>query len=104
MTLPNVEKAVLPEAKLTKYLLSTTHEDGKGKAGFFTSFGFSVDAWGELAKALLQHVMEHGIVTVEDTQFGTRYVAEGPMNAVDGRKPNLRSVGSSIQVETFLVL
>lgn len=36
MTLPHLENAVVPPEKLTKYLLSMTHEDGAGKAAFFS--------------------------------------------------------------------
>jgi hypothetical protein len=39
MKLPNCEQAVVAEAKITRYLLSETHEDGKHKAAFFTHFG-----------------------------------------------------------------
>ena len=28
----------------------------------------------------------------EDGPFGVRYVIEGPLTAVDGRRPNLRSI------------
>jgi hypothetical protein len=45
-----------------------------------------------LAQALLNHAAEHGIVKEEATPFGVRYVIEGPLNAADSRRPNLRSV------------
>jgi hypothetical protein len=92
MTLPHLENAVVSREKLTKYLLSATHEDGAGKAGFFLLFGFRSDNWEELATVLLDHVTQHGIVREEVTRFGTRYVSEGPMRAADWRRPNLRSV------------
>lgn len=92
MTLPYLENAVVPEKKLSHYLLSATHDDGAGKAKFFRLFGYGPDDWPAMATALLDHVREHGIVAEEGTTFGTRYVAEGPMNAADGRRPNLRSI------------
>ena len=55
MRLPNVENAEIPESKITKYLLSTTHRAGKSKASFFMQFGFNVDRWEALALALKQH-------------------------------------------------
>jgi len=45
-----------------------------------------------LAEALMNHVREHGIVKVAPSPYGVRYVAEGPIQAADGRKPNLRVV------------
>jgi len=41
MKLPNHEKAVVPKAKITDYLLSLSHRDGCSKAKFFMLFGFS---------------------------------------------------------------
>ena len=69
-----------------------THEAGAGKAAFFKSFGYDPDDWAELAGALLIHVADHGIVAEANTPFGTRFIAEGPLAARDGRRPNLRAV------------
>ncbi len=49
MKLPNVEQAILVEAKFTAYLLDETHQEGRGKALFFKHFGFSVTEWNVLA-------------------------------------------------------
>jgi hypothetical protein len=43
MKLPNNEEAYIAESKITKYLLSEIHEDGKYKAAFFRLFGFSME-------------------------------------------------------------
>lgn len=61
MKLPNVENAEIPQSKITKYLLSTTHRAGKSKASFFMQFGFDVDRWEALAVALKQHALENEI-------------------------------------------
>ena len=92
MKLPHLGKAFVPKAKLTEYLLSETHVDGRPKAEFFSLFGFGPDNWEELAKTLLSHAAEHDIVREEVTPFGNRYVIEGPLSAADGRRPNLRSI------------
>jgi hypothetical protein len=92
MNLPNVERAVVPMEKLTAYLLCDTHPDGAPKAEFFGLFGYGLGNWQDLARALLNHAAEHGIVKEEVTPFGVRYVIEGPLTAADGRRPNLRSV------------
>ncbi len=55
MKLPNAERAVVPSRKITHYLLSTAHRDGQHKAEFFSSFGFTIEAWEELAAALQNH-------------------------------------------------
>ncbi len=55
MKLPNAKGAVVPSRKITHYLLSIAHRDGQHKAEVFRSFGFKLEAWEELASALLNH-------------------------------------------------
>jgi hypothetical protein len=90
--LPNYQSATVPQEKITGYLLSATHRDGRHKAAFFTSFGFMPDSWQQLAAALLRHAADHEVAKEEDSPFGKRYVIEGIMKAPDGRTPLLRSV------------
>lgn len=92
MKLPHLENAIVPAAKITDYLLSATHRDGRHKAAFFTRFGFAVDDWETLAAALLRHATEHEVAKIETSPFGTRYVIEGELHAPDGRAPALRVV------------
>jgi hypothetical protein len=89
--LPGVEKAEISEAKVVKYLLSTTHRAGKSKAAFFMQFGFDPSRWGELAIALKQHAISNDVTREERTIFGTRYVIEGLLTAPDGRRLNVRT-------------
>ena len=92
MRLPNGQNAEIPQAKLTEYLLSPTHRDGRHKAEFFTRFGFSIAAWQDLAATLLQHALDHEVTKEEDAPFGKRYVIEDIIQAPDGRTPMLRAV------------
>jgi hypothetical protein len=92
MKLPNAERAVVPDRKITHYLLSTAHRDGQHKAEFFRSFGFKLEAWEELASALLNHARHHEVVESVPTPFGRNYVVEGPLPAPDGRTPKVRVV------------
>ena len=92
MRLPYGQNAEIPQAKLTEYLLSPTHRDGRHEAAFFTRFGFSMAAWQDLAATLRQHALDHEVTKEEDAPFGKRYVIEGIMQAPDGRAPMLRAV------------
>lgn len=92
MKIPNLDNAEVPEAKVSDYLLSITHPDGSGKAGFFTQFGFAPAAREDLVQALLRHAAEHEIAKSEDSPYGLRYVVEGVLHTPDGRTPNVRSV------------
>lgn len=92
MKLPNYEHAVISETKITGYLLSAKHRDGRSKAEFFTGLGFSSDAWEDLVKALLRHAAENEVSKIEDSPFGTRYIIEGILLAPDRSGPVVRSV------------
>lgn len=92
MKLPNYEQASIPKAKITDYLLSVTHRDGRSKAIFFTRYGFSAISWQVLEQALLKHAAENLIAKIEDSPFGNRYVIEGAILAPDGRTPLIRAV------------
>ncbi len=90
--LPHLENATVAEAKITGYLLSETHEDGKQKAAFFTRFGFAIEEWQILADALRQHAAENEVVSTLETEHGTHYAIEGPLETPSGRTPQVRSV------------
>jgi hypothetical protein len=92
MELPNRHLAVVPREKITDYLLSTTHRDGRHKAAFFITFGYTVERWEDLADALMRHAVMHEVAKEEGSRFGTRYVVEGIMAMADGRDALLRSV------------
>jgi hypothetical protein len=91
LKLPNYELAVVPQRKITEYLLSPTHPDGRSKEKFFTAFGFTVDEWETLATALINHVADNDVTKVEDSPFGTRYVVKGILLSPDSRNPLILS-------------
>jgi hypothetical protein len=91
--LPYLENAVVPEAKITKYLLNLGSENGKAKARFFLAFGFTIEAWEVMAEALRQHAVDHEVTKVETRPpFGIHYVIEGAINTPDERNPDVRVV------------
>ena len=92
MKLPHADRLEIPKAKVVEYLLSSTHRAGRGKAGFFSAFGFQVSTWEALADALRQQARDNAVTLSEDTPFGTRYVIEGPLAASNGRQLQVRTV------------
>ncbi|MBL8161273.1 MAG: hypothetical protein JNJ61_04750 [Anaerolineae bacterium] len=105
MKLPNYELATVPQRKITEYLLSPAHATGRAKAGFFSRFGYTAENWQLLASALLNHAAVHDVVKTEPSPFGTRYVIEGEFDALDGRKPQVRSIwfiGHNEQIPRFV--
>lgn len=87
MKLPNFEKAIVAQEKITAYLLSSSHRDGRGKSACFARFGFTPDSWQALAEALLQHAARHEMTKTEVSPFGKRYVVEGELKTACGRAP-----------------
>lgn len=51
-----------------------------------------MEAWETLAGALRRHAVEHDVVAIEGTPFGTSYTVEGQLVAPDGRVPQVRVV------------
>lgn len=92
MTLPNADRGRVDRHKITDYLLSLTHPDGRTKAQFFTRFGFRPEAWQELAQALRKVGMSNPVVAVAESQHGARYTVDGPLQTPDGRTPRVRTV------------
>jgi len=92
MKLPHFPNAIIAQAKITDYLLSQTHEDGKSKADFFLRFGFSVAQWEVMRDALLAHAADCEVASVLDTPRAKHYAVEGEMITPSGRKPQVRTV------------
>ena len=81
----------MPEEKITRYLLNPAHPAGGSKAVFFLRFGFTPEAWRQLAEALLRHARENEVVESEETRHGRRYAVDGPLAAPSGAVLNVRS-------------
>ena len=90
MKLPNAQRAVVAEQKITGYLLNPAHPAGGSKARFFLRFGFSAAGWRELAAGLVRHAQENEVAEMEHTRHGVRYVVNGPLQAPGGRVLNIR--------------
>ncbi len=92
MMLPDGERAYVDRAKITDYLLSSTHPDGRGKAAFFMSFGFKSEQWELLGEALRAVGVSNPVTKVVESAHGTRYTVDGVISAPDGRTPRVRTV------------
>ena len=92
MKLPHADRVEVPQAKVVQYLLSSTPRADRGKAGFFSAFGFQVSAGETPADALRQQARGNAVTLSEDTPFGTRYIIEGPLVAPNGRQLQVPTV------------
>ena len=87
MKLPNLAGAVIPQQKITEYLLSFAHRDGRHKAAFFTRFGFVADSWDTLAASLLQREGFERVVHVGHGGVGTWRARGHPVETVESAGP-----------------
>ncbi|HOZ46415.1 MAG TPA: hypothetical protein PLO37_14950 [Candidatus Hydrogenedentes bacterium] len=92
MKLPRADRAFVEREKIVEYLLNPAHRYGATRARFFEAFGFRVEQWEVLARALRTHGQDHEVTEVHDSEFGLRYEVEGPLQTPDGRRPLLRTV------------
>lgn len=89
-TLPFVDRALVEQNKIVDYLLNPAKS--RGKAEFFLGFGFSVDAWQVMAKALVEHGKSGIVSSVVESEYGTRYSIDGTLETPAGRRPRMRTV------------
>lgn len=90
--LGGLDELRVEERKITDYLLSPTHPDGKPKARFFVSHGFTPQRWEELAEALREHARAYPVSGSRTLPHGVNYVVEGPLACPDGRRPRVTAV------------
>jgi len=70
--LPNRDRAVIEDSKLTGYLLDLMHTDGGLKARFVLSHGYRVNYPNVLRADLLAHGQTHSIAMTRLTPHGMR--------------------------------
>jgi hypothetical protein len=92
MTLPYADHARVDREKVTEYLLSSSHPDGRSKSEFFGRYGFRAKEWQVLARALCKHGQLYPVSTIVDSDYGSRYSIEGALETPDGRQPMVRTI------------
>ncbi len=102
MKLPANQEIVVPEGKLTDYLLSETHAAGKAKAKYFMALGYGRHNVGLLKEDLISIALANEICEVIATPFGTKYVIDGDMVSPTGAAARVRTVWMLESGETHL--
>jgi hypothetical protein len=92
MKIPNGNKAIVPEEKLRKYLLSRSHRQGQFKAAFFSKLGYSDDNWMVLARDLKKQALSDRAEEIGGFSFGRRFVVKGEIRTPGGRPVQMVSV------------
>lgn len=99
--LPNGDRVIVPESKITHYLLDLTSKEGKAKARFFLAFGFTLDTWEVLAAALKQHALTQEVTSTRKTAYGIHYNVEGELQTPDQRNPRCGACGKWKRAKRF---
>jgi len=84
--------AVIPEAKLTKYLLVRKPKDDK--SGFLAQSGYTLDNWQQLERDL-RSILTNEATLDKETTFGNIYKIQGVLVG-----PN----GVSLRVATYWIV
>src|ERR1044072_1789266 len=92
--LPNAQTCTVPDSKITHYLLLPRPIDDKSK--YFTSLGFTMQNWRELARALYRHANQYDCTPSRQTPNGTIYVVQCNLTTPNGRKPCIRTFWEGI--------
>lgn len=90
--LPNRALAVVPEEKLTEYLLNELHPEGGPEAKFLKRFGYDLSTRDELERALLKLANAGEVSLVKRTIFCTKFVIKGRLDTPNGRNPSVETV------------
>ena len=92
MKLPDANHGIVDRRKIMDYVLSGRHPDGRSKAEFFSSFGFSRMHWETFARALRVHGQSGTVTSLTESTYGVRYSVDGIIETPDGRNPRVRTV------------
>ena len=92
MRLPNAERAIVDEAKVRAYLLSTEHPVGRFKAALFRRLGFTQSNWQDLQQALRVHARVSDATLDSTSTYGRKFRVHAMLQGPTGRSMTVVSV------------
>jgi hypothetical protein len=90
--LPNATNAIIPEEKLSAYLLDIEHVRGGSKARLLISLGYTRDQWQQLADDIRQAHLTADVVEQRNSPWGQRYDIVAPLTGPNGDTVLFRSI------------
>ena len=76
------QNVIIPESKLTKYLLIKLSKDDKSQ--FLAKAGYHLDNWQKLEEDLRTQILILPATPTMKTQFGQKYEISGDLQGVNG--------------------
>ena len=92
MHLPNSARAIVDDAKVRDYLLSSSHPVGRFKSVFFLGLGFSQDHWTTLRDALLELARSGDALPGQPSPHGQKFEIRGTLRGPAGREASILTV------------
>jgi hypothetical protein len=92
MKLPAAERAVIAQAKIRDYLLSTSRPVGRFKAPFFARLGYTTANWRRLEEDLLALAVSGEAKLGKNSPYGEKYEIRGTLNGPSGRSAGVLTV------------
>lgn len=93
--------AIIPEAKLTKYLLIRLPKDDKSQ--FLAKAGYTLSNWQDLTRDLRQQILPLEATPTVLTEFGQKFEIHGTLTGPLGVTLNVITVWIVNQTETRFV-
>jgi len=95
------QNAIIPESKLTKYLLIKLPKDDKSE--FLAKAGYTLDNWQQLAQDLKQQILILPAIATEKTEFGQKYEISGDLKGVNSVILKVTTVWMKTSKETRFI-
>jgi len=100
MKLPGADRAIVDEAKVRDYLLSSEHPVGRFKAAFFANVGYTRQDWERLQQELLSIAGSEDAMPGQPSAFGQKYEVRGRIEGPTGRRFEVVTVWIFLRGET----
>jgi len=90
--LPHADHAIVDEAKICDYLLSSVHPVGRFKARVFLSLGYTIEAWTRLRDDLLHRGRTGVVERTLSSAYGMRVVINARLEGLNGTSKQFRTI------------
>lgn len=84
------QNVIIPEEKLTKYLLVALPKDDKSK--FLAQAGYTLDNWQQLEQDLQFKILTQPAELIETNRYGKKYVIRGRLPGINGVELSILSI------------
>jgi len=73
MKIPNSDRAIIEQSKITDYLLNSDHKRGGSKAIILTQFGYPLEKWEQLESDIRKYHLSADVDIIKESAYGIRY-------------------------------